>query len=55
MSVNTLRGGRVRRYGSAELAVDIPDAEITAPSAELIAAIKANDHAEIERLTRRDP
>ena len=50
--VDTLRGGRVRRYGAYTLVSDIPDAEITKPTAALIAAVKANDQREIERLTR---
>ena len=48
--VSTLRGGTVRRYGQYTLVSDIPDAEITKPTAALIAAVKANDQREIERL-----
>lgn len=44
-----LRGGQVQRRAQTLLA-DIPDAEITKPTAEIIAAVKAGDVAEIRRL-----
>ena len=51
-----LRGGDVHRPGSRrQLVADMDESEITVPSPELIAAIKAHDHRRIDELTRPTP
>ena len=45
----SLRGGPVRRPRQ-HLAADLDDFEVTKPTSELVAAVKAGDMDEIERL-----